>query len=314
MLLCFVGLTSGVLGAVDGNAASAAGSRCVATPYTGAVAAAGPGLDTTSLGGNAPASYEIGAPLGRSGAREGVKRVMILIHGGGWYVVGKRAMESERGTALPWRAAGWETISIDYRPCARSIGDALRFYDLIHARVGASVPICILGQSAGAHLALMIAGLRSHVACVIAEGAPTDLTTIATQGTAEAGSPTGVSALKAGAAWLKQIATSAFGRKHLQADSPVAHVSGIHARVLIGRAQNDWVIPWAQAQELAAALRRAKPGAYVDIDDLAPGRLPFTHGAVSTAAARDYIARVDRLVAPLGAGPGSLPTPPPLLG
>jgi len=292
------------------KASSAVG--CHAAAYNGTVPAAGPGLDTTSLGPTAPEAYEIGSPLSFPELFEPVKRVMILIHGGAWEVVGKRVMETERTVALGWRAAGWETVSITYQACGQSIPDVLRFYDLIRRNVGAHVPICIEGQSAGAHLALMIASLRAGVACVIAEGAPTDLRTMAAQGAHEAATHVSIARLRTGSALVAAIARAAFGTTRLAYASPVTHAASIHARLLLGRADDDWVIPREQAPELAAAVLRAHPNAYVDVDNLASGTVEWTHAPVSAAAASGFATRIARLVAPYGRAPTSGIVIPPL--
>lgn len=158
------------------------GSPCRSQAYTGPAPAGVGGLDTTSLGSSAPASYEIGAPTSAITQGRPVTRVMILVHGGGWFTVGRAAMRTLREQATAWRAAGWQTVSTSHRACGKSIGDVLRTYDLVRRQVGPSVPICLYGQSSGGHLALQVASTRSDVACVIAEGAPTDLVNIAEQG------------------------------------------------------------------------------------------------------------------------------------
>ncbi|MCW3062931.1 MAG: hypothetical protein JWN32_103 [Solirubrobacterales bacterium] len=273
------------------------GSRCVAAPYLGQDPGEDPSQDTTSLGAAAPAGYEIGAPTTRD---HSVKRVMILIHGGGWYTVGPAALHSGRSSEQRWRAAGWETVGIDYRACAAAPGDVLTFYDLVRQRVGPGVPICVEGESAGGHLALMLAADRSDVACVIAAGTPTNLRSVATEGKAEAASGTGVPKLRTGSAYVQGLARAAFGRGALGDLSPVTWAGGIRARVLIGTAATDPMVPAAQAQELAAAIKGANPGAYVDVDQLEAGSVNWVHGPVTQAAVDDFANRMTALVKPFG--------------
>lgn len=191
------------------------GAPCVPVAYSAAPAAPDPTLDAHSLGPAAPAAYEIGPPAGGGRAR----RVLVLIHGGAWYVVGKTAMEAERELAADWRRVGWETVSITYRGCGASIPDALRFYDLVRARAGPRVPVCLLGQSAGGHLALMIAALRPDVACVISEAGPSDLVNVVRQGRDQARSR-GPEGLEAATAAGANVVAATFGPGALAAASP----------------------------------------------------------------------------------------------
>jgi dienelactone hydrolase len=191
-------------------------------------------------------------------------------------------------------------VNIDYRACGASPGDVLSFYDLVRRQVGPDVPICLEGESAGAHLALMVAADRADVACVIATGVPTNLRTIATEGKAEAASGTGPAKLRKGSAYVQGLARAAFGRQALGDLSPVTWAGHIHARVLIGTAATDPMVPAAQAQDLASAILGARPDAYVDVDRLEAGSVNWVHGPVSQAAVDDFANRMTNLVKPFG--------------
>lgn len=270
------------------------GSACKASYPPGAV---DPARDMTSLGPQ-PAAYEVGTPTAGTG-----RRVMMLIHGGGWYQVGQGMLNSEHPVADAWRAVGWETVNATYRGCRHSLADVLSVYDAVRAQVGPDVPICLKGESAGAQLALLIAARRSDVACVIATAPPTDLWTIKAQG------------LRAGLGDAPQVvrglARAAFGRGLLTAMGPASaeNAAAIHAPVLLAAAADDFLIPNEQEQELADVLRAAHPGATVDLDLLAPGTAPFVHGTASDAALLDLEQRVARLVAPFGAAPSTHTAP-----
>jgi acetyl esterase/lipase len=227
-------------------------------------------------------------------------------------MVGQAAMEAERGLANDWRAAGWETVSITYRGCNRSVGDVVKFYDLVRAHFGPDVPICLMGQSAGGHLALMVAARRWDVSCVISQAGPSDLRKPAQQGKAEAQAGTGPKALAAGSAWGAGIAKSVFGAKNLKAASPVLRAAHIYARLLLASADDDVVVPNVQDQNMAAAMARARPGAYVDVDVLAPGPTAFIHGTASVDALKEYQRRVAAVVSPFGKSPFD-PKPPPVV-
>jgi acetyl esterase/lipase len=279
------------------------GSRCQAAPYPGSDPGPDPTLDTTSLGPTAPAPYEIGRP--DSGP---VQRVMMLIHGGGWYMVGTGAMRVERPAAAAWRSAGWETVNVDYPACRGSLLGVLTFYDLVRQQVGADVPVCVEGQSSGAQLALLLAALRPDVACVIAAAAPTNLRSIAAEGAQAAAEGSGSPALRAGSAWAQGLARAAFGRGALGRRSPIAWAGQIQARVLLASAANDPYVPAQQETELAAAIKSARPDAYVDVDRLDPGPVTWFHGTVTQAAIDDFAQRTTTLVQPFGHKPATSPT------
>jgi acetyl esterase/lipase len=275
----------------EGRRAPARATPSSAAPNTGAADSpcraavlpgdADPALDMTSLGSSARAAYEIGRPVGS------VRRVMLLVHGGGWYKVGQGALNPYHDNARAWRNAGWETVNVDYGACGHSLPDVVKTYDLVRAQVGDAVPICVQGDSAGGQLALMLAVRRSAVACVIAYGAPTDLWT--------------------GSAYALGMARAAFGRERLTKYSPASGAARISARVLLATATDDSVIPQSQNRELADRMIAAQPGASVDVATIDPGPLSFVHGSASPFALADLQARVQRLVAPFGSAPRALP-------
>lgn len=256
-----------------------------------------PGVSTTWLGAGAPAPYEIGPPTGIFAGRA-PKGVMIVIHGGGWYHVGAADVAAMRNEANRWRERGWSTVNIDYRACGQSVDDVLWFYDAVRARSG-STPICATGSSAGGHLALLLAARRPDVACVISQGGPTDLTTIATQ-------PAFGDQL-VGPSWVYELGVAAFGLDMLPQRSPA--LEPIKARVLLANATNDPFIPPAQLTELADNQRARDPNAYVDVLALESGPEPFTHANVSRRARETFWQRELRLVAPLVAPSPSVANP-----
>jgi acetyl esterase/lipase len=273
------------------------GAPCTPVPFTGQEAAPDPTLDAHSLGPRAPAAYEIGPPAGGRPAR----RVLILIHGGAWYVVGRAALEAERSLAAEWRAAGWETVSITYRGCEHSIGDALRFYDLTRERAGPATPICALGQSAGGHLALTIAARRPDLACAISYAGPSDLVEVERQGREQART-TGPPGLDIATAAGVNVAKATFP-EGLAAASPITQAAAIRARVLAATATDDVLIPGGQDRGMVAAIERARPGAHAVSVPLRPGGEFFVHGTASPAALAALDREVAALVAPFGPAP-----------
>jgi len=257
--------------------------------WVGGAGPPGPGVSRTALG-RAPAPYEVGRPAGRFRGRP-PRGVMLLIHGGGWYIVGPAALATERGEASRWRRRGWLTVNLDYPACAHSVRGVLWFHDRVRRRHGARIPLCASGASAGGHLALMVAALRRGVDCVIARGAPTDLRTIGA-GTAASGSREGSRA-------VGDMGRSAFGDHYLGAMSPVAHARTLRARILLATHRRDVVIPLSQARALRRAVRRHRPRAHVESILLDRGRRPWIHGAVTPRSLARFHAAELRLVAPL---------------
>jgi acetyl esterase/lipase len=249
-------------------------------------------VTTTWWGPDAPAYYEIGGPTGIF-AGQRPRGLMMIIHGGGWFHVGAADVAASRAQANRWRERGWSTVNIDYRACAQSIPDVLWFYDTAR-RIAGGLPVCANGLSAGGHLALMIAVLRPELDCVIAQGAPTDLVSIVAQTAFDP--PTGGQQL-VGPSRMFHWGAAAFGVDALTTNSPA--LSRIEARVLAATSAADHFVPFAQATELADAMRADDPAAYVDVMQLAAGTERFTHGSVSRSAMETFWQHEAQLVAPL---------------
>jgi len=282
------------------------GSTCAASDGGLSYSSPGPGISTTAIG-VAPAYYELGQPAGAF-LGQPAKGLMIAIHGGGWYVVGKGAVAATRPMADIWRNRGWATLNITYRACAQSVPDVVWFHDAARQLVGSTFPLCVFGSSAGAHLALMMSSFRPDVGCVIGEGAPTNLLTMPNE---TAYNPnTQRSDQTDGPAWSYNLAVAAFGSSQLDALSPARHPGS--ARLFLATAQQDEFIPWAQAQDMVSAVQAAFPGSYADTEQLGAGTAPvkFTHVSasqgtgVSQSAYNDYLVRQLKAVAPMVAPTG----------
>lgn len=247
----------------------------------------------------APAPYEVGLPTGPY-AGQAPLGVMLVIHGGGWTASGVGGVQAMRPDADRWRARGWETINLTYRPCAQSTTDVLWFHDKARAWFGSAAKICALGTSAGAHLALMVAAKRAGVYCAVSQAGPTDLRRIQSEVAYDAAS--GLLTQTQGGRWVHNLAAAAFGEENLPASSPAAQVlpTLTSTRVLQGFSADDAMVPYQQAADLSDVMRAADPAAYVDDVQLAVGTIPFAHGRVTQAALDDFYAREAQLVAPVG--------------
>ena len=144
-------------------------SMCIGQPREAAKPR--PDLSTTTLGAM-PFYYEVGAPSGAHAGQSPIG-VLVLFHGGGWATNGGGAVQDLRGDADRWRARGWLTVNSSYRACGRSATDATSLYDRVRATYGTTLPVCTFGQSAGGHLALMVAVQRpGSVNCVVNQAGP----------------------------------------------------------------------------------------------------------------------------------------------
>ncbi|MGH2838433.1 MAG: alpha/beta hydrolase, partial [Thermoleophilaceae bacterium] len=269
-------------------------SMCTAR-YHDQPAAPGTGVSTSGLGSDAPAYYEVGEPTGEHEGQPPVG-VMMVIHGGGWSLVGEGAVATMRGDADRWRARGWRTLNVTYRACDESFDDVRWFYDRARELWGADMPYCALGASAGGHLAVMLSHARA-LDCVINQGGPTDALAIKSQSTPAGGTD--------GPRWIYNGMAAAIGPEYLIWWSPARFPipnRGISARVLFAVEAKDPYIPYAQGTLLKNKMVAADPQAHVDLMQLAAGDTFWVHSKVSQAALRAYYEREEALVAPLVAG------------
>ncbi len=156
---------------------------------------------------------------------------IMVIHGGAWNGGRERAV-AVRSQAQRFVDQGWLVWNVDYRSGDDSIGDVLMWYRMLVAEF--SGPICAWGESAGGHLALMLAALE-HVNCVLSEGGPTDLTRM---------NPTLDQSPVPADRWQNSPLRYAIDQPEVFAET----------EMLLGSAENDLVIPVAPVREFAAAL------------------------------------------------------------
>jgi acetyl esterase/lipase len=205
-----------------------------------------------------------------------VRGVVIGVHGGAWYGVGRAISMQVRDDLERWRRRGWLGLVVDYPPGGAAPASVLKAYDGVRARYGPETPICLYGESAGAHLALGVAAARPDVACVETAGAPTDLAALDPR-------------LSPRAAHAVANARSAF--PDLAAASPINAAGRIRARILLTHLRTDPVIGVAQSERMAAAV----PGARLVV--LEPGPVSWIHGGVSVASLAEVAAAERALIA-----------------
>lgn len=226
-----------------------------------------PGPSFSDAGGVPHA--ELGLPNGPTTG------VVLLIHGGGWAGPMPGLTAEQRPAARLLQDEGYATLIVDYRAGRRGLDDVLQRYDEARRRFP-GLPICLHGQSAGGHLALMVAARRSDVACVISQAGPTDLEALRREAR-------GVPSYR----WAVQ----AFGRDRLREYSPVEFARDIRAPVLQVAARNDRYVPWRQASEMQSRLTHGR------LVVLPKGSVQFVHSRVDARAARRAVRVEDDFLA-----------------
>ncbi|MFF9853120.1 alpha/beta hydrolase fold domain-containing protein [Streptomyces litmocidini] len=202
--------------------------------------------------------------------------VILYLHGGGWRAgtrteMGPRFRHWSPDPFARLARAGFAVASVDYRLSGEAVhpaqlDDATAALAWLNARadeLGLDARRTVSwGESAGAHLAALLA-LTAPVSGCVAWYGPTDLTTLPGQcppGAYDAADPTTREALLIGAA-------IADAPDRARAASPVAHVHADAPPFLVLHGTEDALIPLAQGEQLAAALRRV--GARVDFRPVA---------------------------------------------
>jgi pimeloyl-ACP methyl ester carboxylesterase len=216
-------------------------------------------LLAASLTGAATAQGRVVYELHPAGPSHGT---VVMIHGGGWALVGDQAAESVRTDALHYADDGYSVYVPTYPASNADITSLGR--DVAHiAAHPPSRPICVAGDSAGGHLALMLAIRYPRlVRCVISRAGITDPGTLASinPGLADF----------ACQLWCAQPGG-------LDAVSPLHLHRKLRARdVLLTVAICDAVVGADQSRALASAL----PGSKLYIYPCAPGPT-LVHASIS---------------------------------
>lgn len=193
-------------------------------------------------------------------AAEGPLPVLAYVHGGGW-VIGSKIMGRDQVMALA-DSGRFAVVSIGYRlawqaPWPAQIDDVRAAIRWIRAHAGEygfdTDRICAMGVSAGGQLVAKLGladgdgaagpnpGRSSRVRCVVSEASPTDLRDI------PAGVPT-----------IDQFLGTGEGRADRARDaSPIVDVGPGDPPFLIIHGNKDPIVPYRQAVEFEAALRKA---------------------------------------------------------
>jgi hypothetical protein len=241
-----------------------------------------------------PVIPPVAEPISADPAGGFARGTVILVHAGGW--AGHDGNAQDQLMTSPgnlFLQRGWRVVSIDYDDGVDGLQDVLDTAGAELARGTGDGPLCIYGESSGAHLALVAAARLRAVDCVIGLGTPTDLALYEAEGSASAD------------ARVRQVAgqiTKFFGTT-MEQTAPwnlVSLAPSIHADVLLIHEADDSVVPPIHALRFQVArpttqVVALEPG---DPDD---SSTDFMHGTVSAIGRAHYESAIgaiaDRAVA-----------------
>jgi acetyl esterase/lipase len=231
-----------------------------------------------------PVIAPVQAPIGADPAGP-ARGTMILVHGGGW--AGHDGARQNDLLETPGDllvARGWRVVSIDYNEGAAGLQDVLDAAGAELARRSSDGPLCIYGESAGAHLALMAASRLSAIDCVIGLGAPTDLHQYTVE--AAASSDDRVKLVSSQIARLFGTTPESTAAWNLITLAPA-----FHADVLLLHEADDELVTASHAQRFQAA-RPTTQLLELAAGDQADPRTTFMHGTVSDVGRGEYMTGV----------------------
>jgi len=229
----------------------------------------------------------VAQPITADPSGGGVRGTMILVHGGGW--AGHDVHAQQVLMEIPGRGLlklGWRVVSVDTKQGKGGLQNVLETIDSEIARKTSNGPICLYGESSGAHLALVAASRRRAIDCVVGLGTPTDLPLYESEG-AKSSEPR-----------VRQVADQIekfFGTTsaELAPWNPVGLARSIRADVLLLREGDDPIVSPAYAQRF----RAASPGTKVVELDAGDASQRFVHGTISARGRDQYAAAIAAFVA-----------------
>ena len=254
----------------------AALAALAALACTGLTACGGGGKD-------APPRPPVAVPVTADPAGP-ARATMVMVHAGGWAGHDARAQQLlMRSPGRLLRERGWRVVSIDYEAGTEGLRDIIDTVRSELARGTSDGPLCLYGESSGAHLALVAAAQVKAIDCVIGLGAPTDLPEY--EATAASGSR---NQRIVDAQMRKFFGTSA---AELAPWDPVSLAPSIGADVLLMREGDDDSVAASQSARFAA-VHPATKTLTLPAGDPADASTHFVHGTISAQGRSDYNAAI----------------------
>lgn len=253
-------------------------------------AAAGLDLPLLTPKPQPPAVAPIADPIRADPAAGIVKGTVVLIHAGGW--AGHDASSTEKLINTPgavFLARGWRVVSIDYEEGTAGLQFVLNTVGEELARKTGDGPVCIYGESAGGHLALVAASRLRAIDCVITLGAPTDINLYEAEGSV---SPDGRVRLVA------YQASRFFGTtpEQIAPWNPVTLAPRIHADVMLMHESDDAIVPTSHTTSFHAARPTTQTVMLEPGDPLDPST-QFVHSTISPAGRAIYASAIGSFAA-----------------
>lgn len=195
-----------------------------------------------------------------------------------------RSFSRCRATFSIFHARGWRVVSIDYDEGAAGLDDVLSAVGDELARATATGPLCLYGESAGGHLALVAASRSRSIDCVIALGAPTDLPLYEAEGASSSNDQVRLTASRMG----RFFGTTP---QQLAPWNPVTLAPKLRADVLLIDEGDDIYVPRSHAERFRAARPRTN-FVVLEPGDRADASTSFVHGTVSAGGRAVYASAV----------------------
>lgn len=219
-----------------------------------------------------------------------VRGTMLVIHGGGWADARGDARKTMAPISLTLRQAGWRVIDIAYTAGLKTrvadidpapmLRDVEAFYD--QARRAYAGPVCAYGESAGGHLAAMLAVKRPSLSCAVLAAPPLALAAMARD------------SIPAG----RSVVRMTFGTRPdvLRAWSPASLWNPAVNRtpVFLTSGSNDAVVTPAQLRAFAAADPAADAAVVPGADAGSADATTWMHSVVRKSTLDVRLAALDR--------------------
>lgn len=219
-----------------------------------------------------------------------VRGTMLVIHGGGWGDAPGDARKTMAPISLTLRQEGWRVVDIAYTPGLKTrerdidprpmLRDVEAFYD--QARRAFGGPVCAYGESAGGHLAALLAVRRPSLSCAVLAAPPLALAGVAKDST-EAG---------------KSVVRMTFGTDPavLRAWSPASIWNPAVNRtpVFLTSGSNDAVVTPAQLKAFVAADPAVDAAVVPGADAGSADSVTWMHSVVRKSTLDVRLAALDR--------------------